>query len=102
MSEGCLVLGTRYCFREGEGMVTAWMTIDCPQCQGEGYYLFTGGPGHYASALETYLPSEYAERCALCDGEGAVDVCAHCQQPPRVKRGHEVCGCEEISLPRAA
>ncbi|GAO74262.1 hypothetical protein [Meiothermus ruber] len=46
----------------------------CPECGGDGYLVYVGGPGYYSSAFGNYLPSEECVRCSFCGGSGLVEV----------------------------
>lgn len=46
----------------------------CPECDGDGYLVYVGGPGYYSVFFGNYLPSEDYVRCSLCGGTGIVEV----------------------------
>ena len=76
----------------------------CAACQGEGYTLYLEAAGAFSDGAAAYTPQEGYARCPACDGEGEVEVCAHCLAPFEIKDGLEVCACAEIGvrLPQAA
>ncbi|GEM88374.1 hypothetical protein MGR01S_29990 [Meiothermus granaticius NBRC 107808] len=46
----------------------------CPECGGDGYRVYVGGPGYYSSAFGNYLPDDHEYACPACRGTGRVEV----------------------------
>lgn len=76
-------------------------TIDCPQCQGQGY-LLSLGPLDFSNRYEVFEEVENLVCCKLCRGEGALEVCHLCLTPFSIRGGAEVCYCSTADLLRAA
>jgi hypothetical protein len=55
-----------------EVYVTERTDFICPECQGDGYFLYTGGPGRFDAWLGTWMPEEVQVVCECCHGTGAV------------------------------
>lgn len=45
----------------------------CPECGGDGYFVYVGGPGYYSESFGNYLPSEDVVECPVCRGSGFVE-----------------------------
>jgi RecJ-like exonuclease len=58
----------------------------CPECHGDSYHIYTGGPGRYSHSFGNYLPSETEVACERCEGAGEVpvdgDACPNCGADP--------------------
>ena len=50
------------------------LTVDCPECEGEGRRTYSRPGGRFDSAFGNYLPDDYEARCDDCDGTGQVDA----------------------------
>lgn len=73
---------------------------DCPACLGEGYSIyFQIGFSDWELGFE---PQECHESCRLCLGEGRLELCVYCKEPPQIEQGQEICACTAASLAKAA
>jgi hypothetical protein len=50
------------------------MTRLCPECGGEGHFIYSGGAGYFSENLEAYLPEEIYVPCERCGGCGQIEL----------------------------
>lgn len=55
------------------GSIQTPIIQECPHCQGEGWFVYVGGPGRFDSRFGNWLPSERAVPCERCGGTGELD-----------------------------
>jgi DnaJ-class molecular chaperone len=48
--------------------------IPCPDCHGDGHFIYVGGPGYFSPSFGNYLPTEKVITCDRCGGTGTVEL----------------------------
>jgi hypothetical protein len=56
------------------------ITVLCPECDGEGYFVYTGGPGYFSPSFGNYLPEEAYLACERCGGYGEIELKPECEE----------------------
>ena len=44
--------------------------LPCEACDGEGYYIYVGGPSYFDAGFGNWLPTERQVECTECCGTG--------------------------------
>ena len=52
----------------------------CPVCEGQGYFVYDGGPGRFDEWFGNWLPTEIRVVCQACSGSGEE---GEINRPPR-------------------
>jgi hypothetical protein len=50
------------------------ITTLCPECDGDGYFIHSGGADYFSSSLDIYVPDEAYRACERCGGYGEIEL----------------------------